>query len=78
MSQKAQSTLDNLRLALHGVTSPFSCEGTFVPKKPVTFIFKDQTRFEVTCAKRGFDQKDELKPLLEHCKLAAGSLSDAQ
>lgn len=31
MSQKAQTALENLRLAIHGVTSPFSCEGTFVP-----------------------------------------------
>jgi hypothetical protein len=47
MSQKAPTTLEDLRLALHGVTSPFSCEGTFVPDKPVTLVFKDQTRFEV-------------------------------
>src|SRR5438552_2758165 len=70
MSQKAQTTLEHLRLALHGVTSPFSCEGTFVPDKPVTLVFKDQTRFEVTRAKSAFDQKHELPPLLEHCKPA--------
>ena len=70
MSQKAQTTLEHLRLALHGVTSPFSCEGTFVPDKPVTLVFKDQTRFEVIRAKSSFDQKNELKPLLEHCKPA--------
>jgi hypothetical protein len=70
MSRKAQSTLENLRLAIHGVTAPFSCEGTCVPKKPVTFVFRDQTRFEVTRAKDTFEQKNELKPLLEHCKPA--------
>jgi hypothetical protein len=70
MTQKAQTTLDDLRLALHGVTSPFSCEGTFVPDKPVTLVFKDQTRFEVICAKSAFDQENELRPLLEHCKPA--------
>ncbi len=70
MSKNAQTALENLRLAIHGVTSPFSCEGTFVPDKPVTFVFKDQTRFEVTRAKSPFDQKNELKPLLEHCKPA--------
>ena len=59
MSQKAQTTLENLRLALHGVTSPFSCEGTLVPDKPVTLVFKDQTRFEVIRAKSAFDQKNE-------------------
>src|SRR5437016_2638116 len=70
MSQQAQTTLENLRLALHGVTSPFSCEGTFVLDKPVTLVFKDQTRSEVIRAKSAFDQKNELKPLLEHCKPA--------
>jgi len=70
MSQKAVTTLENLRLALHGVSSPFSCEGTFVPDKPVTLVFKDRTRFEVNRAKSAFDQKTDLKPLLEHCKPA--------
>ena len=40
MSKKAQS-LENLQLAIHGVTAPFACEGTFVPENPVTFLFKD-------------------------------------
>src|SRR5216684_907372 len=70
MSRKAQSTLEDLRLAIHGVTAPFSCEGTCVPEKPVTFVFRDQTRFEVARAKNAFEQKKELKPLLEHCKPA--------
>jgi hypothetical protein len=70
MSKRAQSTLENLCLAIHGVTSSFSCEGTCVPKNAVTFIFRDQTRFEVTRAKSEFEQKNELKQLLEHCKPA--------
>jgi hypothetical protein len=70
MSRKAQSTLENLRLAIHGVTAPFSCEGTCVPDKPVTFIFRDQSRFKVTRAKSAFEQKNELKALLDHCKPA--------
>ena len=70
MSRKDQSTLENLRLAVHGVTAPFSCEGTCVPEAPVTFVFRDQTRFEVIRAKNEFDQKNELKPLLEHCEPA--------
>ena len=70
MSKAARTTLENLRLAIHGVTAPFSCEGTFVPDKPVTFVFKDRTRFEVVRAKSAFEQKDELRPLLEHCKPA--------
>jgi hypothetical protein len=70
MSNKVQTTLENLRLALHGVTSPFSCEGTFVPDNPVTIVFKDQTKFEVVRAKSSFDQESELRPLLEHCQPA--------
>jgi hypothetical protein len=70
MSRKAQSTSENLRLAIHGVIAPFSCEGTCVPAKPVTFIFRDHTRFEIVRAKDAFDQKDKLKPLFEHCKPA--------
>jgi hypothetical protein len=70
MSKNAQPALENLRLAIHGVTAPFSCEGTFVPDKPVTFVFKDQARIEVIRAKNAFEQVDTLKPLLGHCKPA--------
>src|SRR5438270_9512043 len=70
MNQQAQAKLENLRLAIHGVTAPFSCEGTFVPDKPVAFVFKGKTRVEVLRAKNAFDQKNELKPLLEQCKPA--------
>ena len=61
MSRKAQSTLENLRLAIHGVTAPFSCEGTCVPDKPVTFVFRDKTRFEVIRAKNAFEQKNAVE-----------------
>jgi hypothetical protein len=70
MSHQAETTLENLRLALHGVAAPFSCEGTFDPDKPVALVFKDQTRFEVLRAKNPFDQTSELKPLLDHCGTA--------
>ena len=70
MSKQAKTTLEQLRLAIHGVTAPFSCEGTFVPDKPVTFVFRDRTRFEVIRAKDRFEQNDKLKPLLQHCKPA--------
>ncbi len=70
MSKKAHSALENLQLAIHGVTAPFACEGTFVPDKPVTFVFKDKTRFEVVRAKNAFEQTNELKPLLHQCKPA--------
>jgi hypothetical protein len=70
MSKKTQTTLENLRLAIHGVMAPFSCAGTFVPKKRVTLMFQDQTTFQVSRAKSPFDQITELKPLLERCKPA--------
>ncbi|MGC8643757.1 MAG: hypothetical protein ACP5XB_28185, partial [Isosphaeraceae bacterium] len=70
MSEKTQATLENLRLAIHGVTAPFSCAGTFVPEKPVALVFQDGDRLEVHRAKNEFDQKNELKLLLEHCKPA--------
>ncbi len=70
MNKKAQTKLEQLKLALHGVTAPFSCEGTFVPDKPVTIVFKDNTRFAVVRAKNSFEQGRELGPLLEHCKPA--------
>jgi hypothetical protein len=70
MSKKAQTTLENLQLAIHGVTAPFACEGTFAADKPVTFVFKDKTRFEVVRAINAYEQKKELNPLLQHCKTA--------
>ncbi len=70
MSGKTQSTLEKLRLAIHGVTAPFSCEGTCVPELPVTFVFRDKTRFAVTRAENAIEQKTELKPLLDRCKQA--------
>ena len=70
MSKAARTTLENLRLGIHGVTAPFSCEGTFVPDKLVTIVFKDHTRFEVFPAKNRFDQTKELYPLLDRCKPA--------
>jgi hypothetical protein len=70
MSSTVQSSLENLRLAIHGVTAPFSGQGTYVPKEPVTFIFRDRTRFEVTRAKNASEQTNVLKPLLDHCKPA--------
>jgi hypothetical protein len=67
---KKQSTLENLRMAIHGVVAPSSCEGVFIPDEPVALIFKDQTRFEVIPAETSFDQESEVKPLIERCKPA--------
>jgi hypothetical protein len=70
MSTEVQSTLESLRLAIHGLAAPFSCEGTSVPQKSVTFVFRDRTRFQIIRGKDPFEQNDKLKPLLEHCKPA--------
>lgn len=70
MSKADQTTLGKLRLAIHGVAAPFSCEGRFVPDQPVEFVFKDQTRCAVVRAKSTLDQMNDLKPLLAHCKAA--------
>jgi hypothetical protein len=70
VSEATQPTLDNLRLAIHGVTVPFSCGGTFLPDKPIKFVFKDRTSFEVVRAKSAFEQKNEMRQLFDHCKPA--------
>src|ERR1700677_2218302 len=70
MTTKTQSTLENLRLAIHGVTAPFSCDGTYVQASPVTFIFRDKSGFEVIRAKNAFEQKNQLQALLDHCEPA--------
>jgi hypothetical protein len=70
MDANAQSTLETLRLAIHGVTAPFSCGGSYVPDQPVVLVFRDKTRFEVVRAKDSFEQTTALKPLLAHCKPA--------
>jgi hypothetical protein len=71
MSTKTQSSLDELRLAIHGVTAPFSCAGTVTPKSPVTFVFRDGFRFAVNRAMNAFAQKAELEPLLKRCRPAS-------
>jgi hypothetical protein len=70
MSKKSHSSLENLRMVVHGLTAPFSCEGIFVPDDPVTIAFRDGTRFQVVRAKDAFAQKNELKTLLDQCKPA--------
>jgi hypothetical protein len=67
MHAKTGTTLEKLRLAIHGVTAPFSCAGTVAPKKPVTFVFQDQTRFEISRAEDPFTQEQIVEPLLDHC-----------
>lgn len=70
MKQNTSATLEELRLVLHGVTVPFHCEGTFVPQKPVTLVFKNQKTFTVVRAAATYQQQNELRPLLKHCETA--------
>lgn len=70
MRKNARSALEDLRLAIHGVTAPFSCEGTFDPGEPVTLVFRDGSRFAVTRAKDEYGQREALGPLIKHCKPA--------
>ena len=61
MTKNTRATLESLRLAIHGVTAPFSCKGAFVPDEPVTLVFKDQSSFKVVRAESTFDQKNEFE-----------------
>jgi hypothetical protein len=70
MSNKSEATLEQLRLAIHGVTAPFSCAGAFVPDKPVTLVLENKTRFEVRRAASAYEQTRQLQPLLQRCKPA--------
>lgn len=59
--------LEKLTLAIHGVTAPFACEGTFVPAKPVALRFKDGTEFAVVRAEDSYKQEKTIEPLLKQC-----------
>lgn len=67
MKVETHAVLDRLRLAVHGLTSPFSCDGTFAPRESVALVFKDQTRFQVARAQNVMEQEGALKPLLQRC-----------
>lgn len=64
---KTTSSLDNLRFAIHGVSAPFFCGGSYLPPRPIQFTFKDGSRFEVVRAKNMYEQLSQVKPLLDHC-----------
>jgi hypothetical protein len=65
-----QLLLEGLRYAVHGLTAPFACEGTFVPEQPVAIRFSDKTQITVARAKNTYDQEQLLRPLLNRCKPA--------
>ena len=65
-----ETRLENLRWAIHGVTAPFSCAGTFVPEEPLTLVFRDKSQFTVERAKTGYEQVKALQPLIDRCQPA--------
>jgi hypothetical protein len=65
-----ETRLEKLRWAIHGVKAPFSCEGTFVPDKPLTLVFRDKSRFTVQRAENGHEQVKTLQPLIDRCQPA--------
>lgn len=70
MTDRPAPSLSKLKLAIHGVSAPVSCGGTHLPNEPVTFVFKDGSRFSVPRARSSFDQIDGVKPLIERCRPA--------
>ena len=70
MRKQTQATLESLQMAIHGVTAPFVCEGSVITKEPVTIVFRDKSRFDVVRAADAFEQKENVRPLLEQCKPA--------
>lgn len=70
MGPDTRPTVERLRMAIHGVSAPFVCDGAFTTKKPVTFVFRDGDRFEMTPVPTAHAQASALQPLLERCKRA--------
>jgi hypothetical protein len=62
--------LEALRYAVHGISAPFTCGGTFVPEQPVTIVFSDKTQIPVLRAKNTFEQVELLRPLMKRCEPA--------
>jgi hypothetical protein len=62
--------LEALRYAVHGISAPFTCGGTFVPEQPTTIGFPDQTEIPVLRAKSTYEQVEQLRPLVKRCQPA--------
>lgn len=62
--------LEALRYAVHGISAPFVCGGTFVPEQPVTIGFPDKTQIPVLRANNTFEQVELLRPLMKRCEPA--------
>ena len=70
MNEEASTKVEGLRLAIHGVTAPFACEGAWDAERPVALVFMDGSRYEVTRAESAFEQEGVLKPMLGYFKPA--------
>lgn len=64
------STLEQLRLAIHGVTAPFSVHGTVILEEPVRLVFQDNTQLEIKREADPHLQEEGLAPLLDRCSPA--------
>jgi hypothetical protein len=62
--------LEALRYAVHGISAPFACGGTFVPEQSIAIGFPDQTEIPVLRAKGTYEQVELLRPLLKRCQPA--------
>jgi hypothetical protein len=65
-----QALLEALQHAVHGLSAPFTCGGSFVPEQPVTLCFQDKTQIPVLRAKDTFEQESLLRPLVQRCAAA--------
>ena len=62
--------LEALRYAVHGISAPFACGGTFVPEQPIAIGFRDKTEIPVLRAKNTYEQVELLGPLMKRCEAA--------
>jgi hypothetical protein len=65
-----QLLLEGLRYVAHGIHAPFACDGTHVPKRPITFCFPDKTKIALSRAKGAYEQEQLLRPLVTRCQPA--------
>ncbi|MBX9679052.1 MAG: hypothetical protein K2X38_09840 [Gemmataceae bacterium] len=77
MDENTNPNFEKLRLALHGLTSPFWCEGNFDPGRNVALGFTDGTRFEVVRAKNAYEQTEIMGPLLKQSQPAPFGMGKA-
>lgn len=67
---KTAARLQQLRLAIHGISAPFSCAGSCVPKNPIALRLKNRKRFVIEKAEDARKQESALQPLIDCCQPA--------